>query len=224
LAGLGVLVAALAVGFGIANFFIGDEVEYYDRAIEHGDSTAFVQDLRTDLSPSYVGQDANLDYDVPFEHGASVGFVQDLRTTADLAPKYVGQDANLDYDVPFEHGPFTAFVPDLRTETMWWSGEYAELDPPYVAPVAADQVGTSVDAGDVVSDSEGLNVTNGVRSPPGEIDPADLKWFGDLAVDPADVKFLSNRVTSQPGEIDPADLKWFGDLAVDPADVKFLNR
>jgi hypothetical protein len=154
-----------------------------------------------------VGQDANLDYEVPFEHGAATGFVQDMRSAADLATKYVGQDANLDYDVPFEHGPFTAFVPDLRTETMWWSGEYAELDPPYVTPTAAEQVTSAVETGDVVTDSEGLNVTNGARSPPGEINPADLKWFGDLATDPADVKFFEGAPAS----------------TIDPADRKFLN-
>jgi hypothetical protein len=62
--GVGLLLAVVAVGFAVANLLIGDEVEYYDRAVEHGDHTAFVQDLRTDLSPGYVGQDANLDPDV----------------------------------------------------------------------------------------------------------------------------------------------------------------
>jgi hypothetical protein len=171
LMGFGVLIAVVAIGFAVANLFIGDEeVEVYDRAAEHGDHTAFLQDLRTpeDLAFKYVGQDANLDPDEPFEHRAHTPLIVDLRTPEDLAYKYVGG--------------------------------YAELDPPYEAEIAATGEAVGPPATEPVPDSEGLNVGTGVRSPPGEINRADLKWFGDLAADPADLKFLNEgslyRLTS----------------------------
>ena len=42
---------------------------------------------------------------------------------------------------------------------------------------------------------------------PRTIDPADLKWFRDLATDPADVKFLGRAPT----------------ISSNPADLKFQN-
>jgi hypothetical protein len=231
--GLGLLLAAVAIGFAVANLFIGDEVAYYDRAAEHGDHTGFVQDLRTDLSPGYVGQDAHLDPDVALSLWVEArpapvfgsGYPADYGTDSLYLPVEARPAPVFGSGYPAGYGAEKMYLPvNARPVTLppFGSGYPANYgsDSLYL-PDAARQVRPIFGSGyPATYGSEGMYLPDAAR----QVRP--IFGSGYPATYGSEGMYLPSYTRAPPAtEIDPADVKFFANApasTIDPADRKFF--